>query len=93
MRESAQIGIVLAIATAVAWILLALVILSLRGFDLSVIGILPIVMTVLTVCLTCRVVDHGIRTLRFAAEWERRYHNLLELERKMMTDLGLPAQD
>jgi uncharacterized membrane protein len=93
MRESGQLGIVLGIATALAWILLALMFLGLRGFDLSGIGIIPVVMTALAVYLAYRVVDHGIRTLRFAAEWERRYQNLLELERKMAADLGLPAKD
>jgi len=93
MRESAQLSIVLAIATAVAWIVLALVLFGLRGFDFSGVGLLPVIMTLLSIYLAFRVVDHGIRTLRFAAEWDRRYASLQELERKMLTDLGLPTQD
>jgi hypothetical protein len=93
MRESAQLSIVLAIASAVGWIALALVLFTLRGFDFSGVGLLPVIMILLSIYLACRVVDHEIRTLRFTAEWDRRYSSLLELERKMLTDLDLSTQD
>jgi len=93
MKDAAGISLILGPFTMFTWILVTWWWLQARSFDLSGIGIVPVVIVVLVLYLGLRLVDHGVRTYRFAKEWERRYEKLLALEETMASDLGITPEE
>ncbi len=92
MKDSAGASLVLGPLMAFVTVFMVWSWLNIIAFDPSQIGLLvTIIVAAVILCLVA--VNHGIRTYRFTVEWERRYVKLKELEKKMVSDLGITLEN